>query len=1099
MMTGQPWSVKGIDPKAREAAKDLARRSGMTLGEWLNQVILEDGLSDDPVMPPEASVNRRSALARAPFRRAEPAPHTRDEILRVSETLDTLASRIEAAESRTAQVVGGVDKSVTALVARLDGAEQDSANTAARFEDVAEELRADQARLHERLQGADPGSAEAETREVLSALRGDLDGVVSRLEAIPEDNAVMVESVIARIAERLEQAEARTTDALQGLESSFGQLERRLGAAETKLADQPAGLEQIAANLSAGVEAARAEMAENIKMATDGRFDRMERSLQEMTGHVQAAERRSADALERMGFEVLRVAEALGRKVNEVERRSTDAMEQVGGDVARIADTMEARFNNADAVGAQALEKLGGEIARITERLVDRIANAERRSAQAIDEVGDQVVRVTERMQERQERASTDLADRIRQSEERTARLLEDARARIDQRLVETQGRMAREEAFSSALTAVLEEPELSPFGLRGPSAPELTLTTPAFEESRFEEPRFEESRFEEPVFGRARFEAPGLDEADFEEPAAARPAEVHDDLSAPAPMNFVANRFEEPGPILFRPNSLEEPAALSFADEAEALEADEPEALAEDPYNSFSPASFVAARGENPSFGLGLFADEADEDQESILEAESADTWRTKFADAEPFEDEPAPLAAGFAEFEEPEIEQTFDADHGHVPHTEAPVLQSSLDNPLPFGQAAAEEPAARSRNLSTRDLIEQARAAARAAAVAADPKARKAAARNAAGTGGLSLPFGIAKKPKRRQNSALVAAFMVSGAAAVAGVGAAGYILLDGHPAGVLPARVASALGLQPASNPTHLAAVAPHTAQVDPMAAVALTAQPSDDAAGAPIAAAAAPGATDTGAELYGDAVRRIEARDFSGLDALRKSANLGYAPAEFYLAKLFETGEGGAKKDLGEARRWTQRAAEAGDRKAMHNLALYYVEGSGGPKNTTTAAQWFRRAADLGLVDSQYNLGRLYEEGFGVSQNPAEAYKWYLIAAHAGDTESRASAQRLKGQLSAEAQAAAERAAGAFQAQQARPAATQLAQATTGGDVAGAAIAQRALSRLGYYQGPTDGSPSPALKGAIAAYQRDQGLPATGVPDSTLSQRLAVIAQ
>jgi localization factor PodJL len=42
MTAGAPWSVKGIDPKAREVAKDLARRSGMTLGEWLNQVILED-------------------------------------------------------------------------------------------------------------------------------------------------------------------------------------------------------------------------------------------------------------------------------------------------------------------------------------------------------------------------------------------------------------------------------------------------------------------------------------------------------------------------------------------------------------------------------------------------------------------------------------------------------------------------------------------------------------------------------------------------------------------------------------------------------------------------------------------------------------------------------------------------------------------------------------------------------------------------------------------------------------------------------------------------------------------------------------------------
>jgi len=60
------------------------------------------------------------------------------------------------------------------------------------------------------------------------------------------------------------------------------------------------------------------------------------------------------------------------------------------------------------------------------------------------------------------------------------------------------------------------------------------------------------------------------------------------------------------------------------------------------------------------------------------------------------------------------------------------------------------------------------------------------------------------------------------------------------------------------------------------------------------------------------------------------------------------------------------------------------------------------------------------------------------------------------------------------------------------------VVGAAIAQRALSRLGYYQGPTDGSASPALKGAIAAYQRDQGLQSTGVLDGTVVQRLSPAA-
>ncbi len=177
--------------------------------------------------------------------------------------------------------------------------------------------------------------------------------------------------------------------------------------------------------------------------------------------------------------------------------------------------------------------------------------------------------------------------------------------------------------------------------------------------------------------------------------------------------------------------------------------------------------------------------------------------------------------------------------------------------------------------------------------------------------------------------------------------------------------------------------------------------------------------------------------------------------------------------------------------------MHNLALYYFEGTGGPKNTTTAAQWFRRAADLGLTDSQYNLGRLFEEGFGVAQNPAEAYKWYVIAARSGDAESRASAQRVKGQLSVEAQAAAERAAMTFLAQ--GPAApVQIAQAS-GPTASPVAIAQRALSHLGYYQGPADGAPSPALKMAIAAYQRDQGLPASGVLDPALNDRLSVIAQ
>jgi localization factor PodJL len=41
MNKAAPWSIKGVDFDARDAAKEAARRAGMSLGEWLNDVISE--------------------------------------------------------------------------------------------------------------------------------------------------------------------------------------------------------------------------------------------------------------------------------------------------------------------------------------------------------------------------------------------------------------------------------------------------------------------------------------------------------------------------------------------------------------------------------------------------------------------------------------------------------------------------------------------------------------------------------------------------------------------------------------------------------------------------------------------------------------------------------------------------------------------------------------------------------------------------------------------------------------------------------------------------------------------------------------------------
>jgi localization factor PodJL len=377
--------------------------------------------------------------------------------------------------------------------------------------------------------------------------------------------------------------------------------------------------------------------------------------------------------------------------------------------------------------------------------------------------------------------------------------------------------------------------------------------------------------------------------------------------------------------------------------------------------------------------------------------------------------------------------------------------------------------EPAPPLERLTARELIEQARAAARASA--AHPKAGKAKEKEEGP--GLFSGFTVAKK--RRAGGTLPTAVLVAGGVAAAGLSISGLVLQSGE--------------IQKGADQAQIAAqdaTAQPGAKAAPLAAVAL--QPKKLTEASP----SAPSDVDLAA-LYAEASQALDAGDDSGLEKLKQAANLGHPPAQFYLAKLYEAGRSGLKQDLAEARRWTERAAQRGERKAMHNLALYYFEGAGGPKNTSTAAQWFQRAAEMGLLDSQYNLGRLYEEGIGVPQNAAEAYRWYLIAGRQGDAESRASAQRVKAQLSAEARVVAEKSAASF-----RAATPSLA---AGGDKTTVAIAQKALSRLNYYQvlGPADGVASPALRMAIAAYQRDQGLPPTGELDSLTVSRLAVYAR
>jgi localization factor PodJL len=173
---------------------------------------------------------------------------------------------------------------------------------------------------------------------------------------------------------------------------------------------------------------------------------------------------------------------------------------------------------------------------------------------------------------------------------------------------------------------------------------------------------------------------------------------------------------------------------------------------------------------------------------------------------------------------------------------------------------------------------------------------------------------------------------------------------------------------------------------------------------------------------GAAAYEVALRFAEGRGVpaSSEDAARwyeKAAAKGIAPAQFRYASLLEKGQG-VKKDLVQARRLYLAAAAKGNGKAMHNLAVLYAEGADGKPDYVNAAQWFRKAARRGIADSQYNLGVLCARGLGTEKNAAEAYQWFSLAAAQGDKESAKKRDEISAHMDPEVRAAAERAVANF---------------------------------------------------------------------------------
>lgn len=428
----------------------------------------------------------------------------------VSHAVESLLTRLENSEAAHAETRGRLDEQTEAferlsrhseeqgsLGERLQQAERLIDAQAERLEGLSGHLREERERIerverqanspqaHETVRAVEGAlgklanqlyEGDARTRDTLKDVREDMVGVSHRLAQLemrdPERAAqVVIDKVVSQLAHRLEAAEAQTTGALRTLEQAFTALDGRLNRMEERgdVTDPQsvASLKSLAAELQRKLEDSRAEILNTLNHQTD---TSLERALATIDSRIEQSEKRQAQAIERMGQDVVRVADNLNRRMGEVEDANSEGLTRMGQEISRIHDGIDDRFERGESGHAQALERLGNEIARISERLSNKVAESERRTATVLGGVGEQI-------EQTQRHSRAELETRIRQSEERTQKLLEETRARIDSRLAHVQTQLLAEVAPRAAA-----RPQPETHGLNNPFRAQPVAAEPAFE-----------------------------------------------------------------------------------------------------------------------------------------------------------------------------------------------------------------------------------------------------------------------------------------------------------------------------------------------------------------------------------------------------------------------------------------------------------------------------------------------------------------------------------------------------------------------------------------------------------------------------------------
>lgn len=1154
-MTQGPWSVKGIDPKARELARERAQRQGVTLGQYLNSLLLEGD---------SASFEEIDLADTLP--RAASGDH---DLRRMSQEIDMLAQRLEASTSRSARAVSGIDKSILGLMGKVDASGKAQLQALERVTRAMTEIESTQSALRTRIDTLESGGPGPGNLEGLKTLEGSLarlaDTVQTQLLTAQREQDQFRSQVSSKVDDVARSMDGLVNNAVRnnsnGLMDRIGQVEEKMSSVERRI---EAGLNKISDAASrfelfeTKAERAVGDTTWRMERALETTLNRSRAMSQEVLERVDNIEEKNREAMTGLGDAVARITERLGRAerktdtaMNVLERavseiddkvqRGTSGRQQaedfsqlqtafqkrldsLAEDMSRPIHTLRADVERRleEATRSSSPEKVE-RLERTIRQLQEQLQVSEARQADAVEAMSSQVDRLSRAVDERlrtvEARGDQRSIDDVRREMMRLADT-------IDARLgnVETSSRSTAE-SVGRLNTAV--DDKLAALEKRSAGAIDAVGEQVALVAERLQKRHDETAQRLSDRIAETAVASRPLDGAELDRLADHLDERVKESERRSA--EAIGQIGEQVARVADRLQNQHIEALRSFehrlADSGRSYEAklndvmsdlqgrmqeiSDQSAVAHAPMQKTvtSLARRVEAmedgrRGSTPADAVTRDIPVVP-DEYVVLDDDPSDV---------PLEGKVAPAALAAVE------RADMSADTAGIVGVEPPPFDRKTDprDAHLFADEPALTPPPVSGEVAQRidDLLEPddvvlgppPAAGEFVADLPADDGREKLApnylaeARRAAREGRSVAPVtakkGIGKGP-----------LIASGMLAVAVAGGAAFTVMRGKQ----ESQPDDFAKLDPAAPATAAEGAADDVlfAETTTAPGALSTTDLFEEAPAAPAATSATPTTATPPALTLADAARNgdpVALHDLAleylqggekakAVQMFRDAAGRGLVMAEYRMAKLYERGEG-VPRDMAASRSWTEKAAIGGNVKAMHDLAVFYAEGDAGPQSYAAAVEWFRQASDHGLVDSQYNLAVLYEQGLGLSQDKPEAAYWYEVAGRAGDQDAARRARAMFSDMQPTQAEAIKRKARAF--------APKAGVARANGDFgrrawdiatpAQIAETQRLLTRLGFPAGAADGKMNARTAEAIRQFERDNDLPVTGEPGVSLLRQL-----